>query len=268
MVGVGGGVLTDMTGFAASCYMRGCALAFVSTTLLGMADAAIGGKTGVDFDGVKNFAGAFYPARAVFMPLDALRTLPTREIKSGFAEVIKTAILGGYEDVLSGMAALPGPGDTVGSDNDSDGYEGFIPVLARTVEYKGRVVEEDPEERIGKRALLNLGHTFGHALEAAAGLGALTHGEAVAWGIARAGELGVRLSVTPEPRARKITALLERFGYETRNPHPAVTNFARYQEAMQNYKKKRSGRLVFVVPTKESAVCAETEVEREHFRRG
>ncbi|MDR1468885.1 MAG: 3-dehydroquinate synthase [Spirochaetaceae bacterium] len=255
IVAVGGGVLTDTAGFAASCYMRGCALAFVSTTLLGMADAAIGGKTGVDFDGVKNLAGAFYPAQAVFMPLVALRTVPSREIKSGFAEVLKTAILGGYEheDLFDG--ALPGVGDIDGV----DGYEAFAPLLARTVEYKGRLVEEDPEERSGKRALLNLGHTFGHALESAAGLGALTHGEAVAWGIARACELGVRLGVTPEPRAQRIAALLERFGYETRNPHPAITDVVRYQEAMQADKKKRSGRLVFVVPTGESAVCVDAD---------
>ena len=254
IIAVGGGVLTDMAGFAASCYMRGCALAFVSTTLLGMADAAVGGKTGVDFDGVKNFAGTFYPAKAVFMPLAALQTLPVREIKSGFAEVLKTAVLGGYEDLFIGM--LPGV-------SDIGGNEAFVPLLARTVEYKGRVVEEDPEERTGKRALLNLGHTFGHALESAAGLGALTHGEAVAWGIARACELGVRLGVTPESRAQKITALLERFGYETVNPHPAITDFACYEEAMRNDKKKQSGRLVFVVPTGTSAVCVEAEAGRD-----
>jgi 3-dehydroquinate synthase len=258
IIAVGGGVLTDMAGFAASCYMRGCALAFVSTTLLGMADAAVGGKTGVDFDGVKNFAGTFYPAKAVFMPLAALQTLPAREIKSGFAEVLKTAVLGGYEELFTGMAALPGVGDIGGNE-----YEAFAPLLARTVEYKGRVVEEDPEERTGKRAMLNLGHTFGHALESAAGLGALTHGEAVAWGIARACELGARLGVTPGSRAQKITALLERFGYETRKPHPAITDFARYEQAMRNDKKKQSGRLVFVVPTGTSAVCVEAEAGRD-----
>jgi 3-dehydroquinate synthase len=252
IVGVGGGVLTDTAGFAASCYMRGCALAFVSTTLVGMADAAVGGKTGVDFNGMKNFAGAFYPAQAVFMPLAALQTLTAREIKSGFAEVIKTAVLGGYEDVFTSMAAMPRFDDT-----DSDGCEAFASLLARTVEYKGRIVEEDPEERTGKRALLNLGHTFGHALESAAGLGLLTHGEAVAWGIVRACEMGVRLGHTPETRAQKITALLDRFGYETRNPHPVIKDAALYEHAMQADKKKRSGRLVFVVPSETGAVCVE-----------
>jgi 3-dehydroquinate synthase len=250
IIGIGGGVLTDTAGFAASAYMRGCSLAFVSTTLLGMADASVGGKTGVDFEGIKNFAGTFYPARAVFMPLAALRTLPVRETKSGFAEVIKTTVLGGYEDTHAAMT----PPWKKGVD-----IETFAPVLVRTVEYKGKVVEEDPEERTGKRALLNLGHTFGHALESAVGLGVLSHGEAVAWGIARACELGVRLGVTPESRAQKIKTLLDRFGYETRNPHPAVKDFAIYENAMRNDKKKRSGRLVFVVPDATGAVCVEVE---------
>jgi 3-dehydroquinate synthase len=243
IVAVGGGVLTDVAAFAASCYMRGCALAIVSTTLLGMADASVGGKTGIDFDGIKNFAGAFYPARSVFMPLAALRTLPPREIKAGFAEVVKTAVLGGYEDEISEMPSA-----------DTD-YEAFAPLLARTVEYKGRIVEEDPEERSGKRALLNLGHTFGHALEAVAGLGTLTHGEAVAWGMARACELGVKHGITLPSRAQKITALLEGFGYETQANHPAIKNPEAFHKAMQADKKKQAGRLVFIVPDETSAVC-------------
>jgi 3-dehydroquinate synthase len=250
IIGIGGGVLTDTAGFAASAHMRGCSLAFVSTTLLGMADASVGGKTGVDLRHIKNFAGSFYPAHAVFMPLAALRTLPAREMKSGFAEVLKTAILGGYEETLAAMT----PPWEKGAD-----IETFAPVLARTVEYKGKIVEEDPEERKGKRVLLNLGHTFGHALESAAGLGVLTHGEAVAWGIARACEMGVRLGVTPESRAQKIKTLLDRFGYETRNFHPAIKDFAIYENAMRSDKKKRSGRLVFVVPDERGAVCVEVD---------
>ncbi|MDR1096059.1 MAG: 3-dehydroquinate synthase [Spirochaetaceae bacterium] len=254
IVAVGGGVLSDLAAFAASCYMRGCALAIVSTTLLGMADAAVGGKSGVDFDGIKNFAGAFYPARSVFMPLAALRTLPEREMKSGFAEVLKTAVLGGYEDLFA-RAELPAD-----ADNAND-YEAFAPLLARTVAYKGKTVEEDPEERSGKRALLNLGHTFGHALETVAGLGELTHGEAVAWGTARACSLGVSLGVTPPARAAKITALLERFGYETRARHPAIGDYDSFVRAMRSDKKKKGGRLVFVLPDGTSAVCRSAETD-------
>ncbi|MDR1232383.1 MAG: 3-dehydroquinate synthase [Spirochaetaceae bacterium] len=254
IVAVGGGVLTDLAAFAASSYMRGCALALVSTTLLGMADASVGGKSGVDFDGIKNFAGAFYPARSVFMSLAALRTLPEREMKSGFAEVLKTAVLGGYEDLFARMK-MPG-----GTNNENE-YEAFAPLLARTVEYKCKIVEEDPEERSGKRALLNLGHTFGHALETSAGLGELTHGEAVAWGMARACELGLSLEITPSARAQKITALLQRFGYETRTRHPAIENYDAFLTAMQSDKKKKGGQLVFVVPDKTSAVCRSVEAD-------
>jgi 3-dehydroquinate synthase len=255
IVAVGGGVLTDLAAFAASSYMRGCALAIVSTTLLGMADASVGGKSGVDFDGIKNFVGAFYPARSVFMPLAALRTLPEREIKSGFAEVLKTAVLGGYENLFT-RVEMPSGG--TGNENE---YEAFAPLLARTVEYKGKIVEEDPEERNGKRALLNLGHTFGHALETSAGLGELTHGEAVAWGMARACELGVSLELTPPARAQKITALLQRFGYETRARHPVIGNHDVFITAMQSDKKKKGGRLVFVVPDETSAVCHSVEAD-------
>jgi 3-dehydroquinate synthase len=251
---IGGGVLSDLAAFAASCYMRGCALAVVSTTLLGMADASVGGKTGVDFDGIKNFAGTFYPAYSVFMPLAALRTLPDREMKSGFAEVLKTAVLGGYEELFAQM-------DMPTSDAGDADYEMFASLLARTVEYKGKIVEEDPEERSGKRALLNLGHTFGHALETAAGLGALTHGEAVAWGMARACELGVKLGITPPLRAQKIIALLQRFGYETRARHPAIGNYDAFIKAMQSDKKKQGGRLVFVVPDEASAVCRSVDAD-------
>jgi 3-dehydroquinate synthase len=233
--------------------MRGCALAIVSTTLLGMADASVGGKSGGDFEGIKNFAGAFYPARSVFMPLAALRTLSEREMKSGFAEVLKTAVLGGYEDLFA-RTEMPGAGDR-------REYEAFAPLLARTVEYKGKIVEEDPEERSGRRALLNLGHTFGHALETSAGLGALTHGEAVAWGMARSCELGASLEVTPPARAQKITALLQRFGYETRADHPAIRNHDAFITAMQSDKKKQGGRLVFVLPDETSAVCQSVEAD-------
>jgi 3-dehydroquinate synthase len=254
IVAVGGGVLTDLAAFAASCYMRGCVLAIVSTTLLGMADASVGGKTGVDFDGIKNFAGTFYPAHSIFMPFAALRTLPDREMKSGFAEVLKTAVLGGYEDLFAQMDM---PTSNAG---DAD-YEMFASLLARTVEYKGRIVEEDPEERSGKRALLNLGHTFGHALETAAGLGELTHGEAVAWGMARACELGMNLGITPPLRAQKIVALLQRFGYETRPGHPTIGNYDGFIKAMQSDKKKQGGRLVFVVPDETSAVCRSVDAD-------
>jgi 3-dehydroquinate synthase len=131
--------------------------------------------------------------------------------------------------------------------------ENLAACIARAVEIKGRIVEEDPRETGKRRALLNLGHTFGHALESSAGLGNISHGEAVAWGIARSCELGLYLGVTPPSRARDITDLLKGLGYETRAPYPAGVDAAVLMEAMAGDKKKKSGRLNFIVPALQGA---------------
>jgi 3-dehydroquinate synthase len=240
-IGIGGGVITDISAFAASIYMRGCALALVSTTLLGMVDASLGGKTGFDLFGIKNLAGTFYPASHVYIPLESLKSLPPAEWKSGMAELIKTAVLEGDEFVamIEGMAG-----------NFSD--TAIAPCVERAVRFKGRIVEEDPLEKGSRRFLLNLGHTFGHALEAAAGLGVISHGEAVAWGIARSCELGLALGICPPQRAKRIMSLLKAFNYETAAPHP-VADGAELIQALGSDKKRRRGKLVFIVPDEKSA---------------
>jgi len=240
-IGIGGGVITDLSGFAASIYMRGCALALVSTTLLGMVDASVGGKTGFDLFGIKNLAGTFYPAKHVYIPLESLASLPPVEWKSGMAELIKTAVLEGDEFLAMVEGLNGGFTNTV-----------IAPCINRAVQFKGRIVEEDPFEKGNRRMLLNLGHTFGHALEAAAGLGRISHGEAVAWGIARSCELGLALGICPPHRAKRIMSLLTAFDYETAAPHP----FAAGDElirALGSDKKKRSGKLIFIVPDEKSA---------------
>jgi 3-dehydroquinate synthase len=221
-VGIGGGVVTDMCAFAASLYMRGCRLALVSTTLLGMADAAVGGKTGIDLFGIKNLAGTFYPAEHVYLPAAALTSLPPYEWKSGMAELIKTAILDDEaslhhyaairEDFLAGTFFSP-PQNTA-HNTDTGGARALIESIAQAVRVKGRIVEADPKETGTERALLNLGHTFGHALEASVGLGKLSHGEAVAWGMNCACKLGIALGITPKLRAAEIIKLLEKYHYE------------------------------------------------------
>jgi 3-dehydroquinate synthase len=240
-VGVGGGVVGDMTAFAANVYMRGAGLALMPTTLLAMVDASVGGKTGFDLFGVKNFVGTFYPAPLVVIPVHALKTLPPKEFKSGMAELVKTAILDENDDFLKEIDARRGMNS------------GLVELIARSVSIKGRIVEEDPRETGKKRALLNLGHTFGHALEAAAGLGVLTHGESVAWGVARACALGQRLGVTPLARSEQITALLHDFGYETDASHPLLHDKALFMRSLSHDKKKRTGRLSFVVPAERGA---------------
>jgi 3-dehydroquinate synthase len=222
-----------------------------------MVDAGLGGKTGFDLFGIKNLAGTFYPASRVYMPLASLKTLPDAEWKSGMAELIKTAILAGddffgfLESLVSSF--LPGgftsrpPSGFAEALLDRNG-EIMRECIRRAVEFKGSIVEADPKETGKDRRLLNLGHTFGHALESSAGLGILSHGEAVAWGIARACELGFIEGLTPPARARKITGLLRSLGYETRAPHPRVRDSGAFLKALAGDKKKLSGRLTFIVP--------------------
>jgi 3-dehydroquinate synthase len=243
---VGGGVLCDVTAFAASVYMRGARLALVPTTLLAMADAALGGKTGIDLAGIKNAAGTFYPAGTVFIALETLESLPEREWKSGMAEIVKAAVLDGRPESLEMFRAAP-PGKAFGRGKTLE------TLIALAVKVKGRVVEADPLETGGERALLNLGHTFGHALETAAGLGALSHGEAVAWGMARACELGFSLGITPPERAAAITEILSAWGYDTALPCSASADVRLFREALENDKKKLAGKLRFVVPVGDGA---------------
>ncbi|MDR2194627.1 MAG: 3-dehydroquinate synthase [Treponema sp.] len=268
-IGVGGGVITDMTAFAASVYMRGAKLVLVSTTLLGMVDAAVGGKTGFDLFDIKNFAGTFYPSPLIIMPLDTLSTLPLREWKSGFAELIKTAILDSDDDFLDRIGRLKdtfvSPYFPVNVLRDEVSRRELLACIAKSVEIKGRIVEADPKETGSRRALLNLGHTFGHALEAAVGLGSLTHGEAVAWGIARACELGRSLGITETERAEKIIQLLDSFGYETRAPHPSMKETGRFMDALFNDKKKKSDMLSFIVPERRG--CVAIAIEKKEIKR-
>ena len=241
-IGVGGGVVTDVSAFAASIYMRGGALVLVPTTLLGMVDACLGGKTGIDLFGMKNIAGTFYPADYVFVPLECLASLPQSEWKSGMAELIKTAIIGG-DEFLNELAAI-----TPSCTN--------IPVLTRCIgralEIKGDIVAEDPCETGTQRMLLNLGHTFGHALESAAGLGNITHGEAVAWGIARSCDLGAALDICPRQRADRIQTLLTSFGYETDAAHPLMGDADNFMHILNSDKKRRKGNMNFIVPDAQS----------------
>jgi 3-dehydroquinate synthase len=244
LIGAGGGVISDLTAFAASVYMRGVAVALVSTTLLGMVDAAVGGKTGFDLFDIKNLAGTFYPASRVYMPVSSLASLPVREWKSGMAELIKTAILDAEDKngEFLGLLASLRPGQT------TETSDTLVECIARSVRIKGHIVEADPKETGTERITLNLGHTFAHALESSAGLGQLSHGEAVAWGIARACDLGLALGITPPSRAAAIMALLRSFGYELAAPYP-LGDITLFMNALSSDKKKKAGKLNFVIPS-------------------
>ncbi len=235
VVGIGGGVITDLAACAASLYMRGCSLVLIPSSLLAMVDAALGGKTGVNFGGFKNMIGTFYPAQRVIVAPGLLATLSEREYRSGLAEVVKTAMLGDAPllDLLEQR-----PDAVLARDPD---------LVARAVEacvvVKGKLVEQDLRES-GVRAHLNLGHTFAHALESVAGLGEWTHGEAVAWGLARAVELSVREGLAEEGYAKRITTLLTRYGYTTESL-PALAE--QMKEAMKRDKKRTGAQVRFVL---------------------
>jgi 3-dehydroquinate synthase len=206
---LGGGVVGDLAGFAAACWMRGVDCVQLPTTLLAMVDSAVGGKTAVDLPQGKNLVGAFHPPRAVFADTATLRTLPDRELRAGLAEVVKYGAIreAGFLDWLAGHAdALLRRDDAVLSE-----------AIARSCAHKAAIVERDPFE-LGERALLNFGHTFAHAIEAEQGYGGLNHGEAVAVGMVLAARLSAALGLAPAADTDRLAALLAGFGLPTALP--------------------------------------------------
>jgi shikimate kinase / 3-dehydroquinate synthase len=229
LITLGGGVVGDLGGFVASAYMRGIRLIHVPTTLLAMVDSSIGGKTGVNHAGAKNLVGAFYQPAAVISDVRHLRSLPEREFRSGLAEVIKAAVIGDpvlFEFLEEHLAAVlrrePGP---------------LTEAIVRAVAFKARVVEADVLER-AERQVLNYGHTIGHAVEAAAGFRRLTHGEAVAIGMALEAQLAQRLGLVAPAAVERQNALLSRAGLPVRL---GPVNRAAALRALALDKKHRDG---------------------------
>ena len=200
---LGGGVVGDLAGFAAACWMRGIDVVQLPTTLLAMVDSSVGGKTAVDLPQGKNLVGAFHPPRAVFADTATLRTLPERELRAGFAEVVKYGAIvdAPFLDWLEVHA------DALLARDDAALSE----AIARSCAHKAAIVERDPFER-GERALLNFGHTFAHAIESEQGYGGLNHGEAVAIGMVLAARLSTALGLASNADGERLYALLARFG--------------------------------------------------------
>jgi 3-dehydroquinate synthase len=238
---LGGGVVGDMTGFAAACYMRGVPFVQVPTTLLAQVDSSVGGKTAINHPLGKNMIGAFYQPLAVVCDLGALDTLPDREMSAGLAEVIKY----GASIDLEFLAWLEANIEALrGRDRAA-----LTHAVRRCCEIKAQVVGAD-EKEAGLRAILNFGHTFGHAIEAGMGYGAWLHGEAVGCGMVMAAELSARLGLVAPAFARRIEALVERAGMPTRGP--ASLPPARYLELMRVDKKAEAGDIRFVLLDGES----------------
>ena len=241
IVAFGGGVVGDLAGFAAAIYKRGVDFVQIPTTLLAQVDSSVGGKTAIDTPRGKNLIGAFHQPRLVLADQDVLRTLPQREIRAGYAEVIKYGMLGDFAffDWLEahGAAVL------------AREPEALAHAVARSVEMKAEIVAED-EREAGRRALLNLGHTFGHALESEVGFGeALLHGEAVALGCAQAFRFSADQGLCPRQDAVRVEQAVTAAGLPARLEQIPGGPFAadRLIEHMGQDKKAEGGRLTLIL---------------------
>lgn len=209
-IGIGGGVICDITAFAASTFKRGARLELVPTTLLAMVDASVGGKTGCDFGTFKNMIGTFYPAAKIHFFTGFIQSLPESEYRSGLAETVKTGLL--YAPKLF---------DIIQHNKDavlSREPETIRQMIRRCVIAKANIVEKDLAEQ-GPRMQLNFGHTFGHALESCCGLGSIPHGDAVAWGMSRALDLSRRLKLCSTEYYQEVCEVLTSYGWEISPEH-------------------------------------------------
>ena len=241
LLAVGGGITTDLVGFAAAIYKRGIRYANVPTTLLAQVDAAIGGKTGVNLDGYKNMLGAFRMPEFTVLEAAFLRTLPAREFRCGLAELLKTFLLGdgaAYGALVSSLKSAQNKDEKAEMGLSSLKSTQIEDAVRKAAAIKARIVAEDPEEH-GVRAKLNLGHTFGHAIEHEARLhGAdITHGEAVAMGIVLAAELSERLGVAQKGLSAQLKADFSRLGLPVDCPYPVED----LVEALRKDKKAVAG---------------------------
>ena len=250
LIALGGGVIGDIVGFAAATYQRGVGFVQIPTTLLAQVDSSVGGKTGVNHPLGKNMIGAFHQPQAVFIDTDVLRTLPERELKAGMAEVLKYGLLGDarfFDWLADNSKAL------MSLDNEVTGE-----AVRRCCEAKAAIVAAD-EKETGARALLNLGHTFGHAIETATGYGTYLHGEAVAMGMLMAADLSMRQNLLPQKAAHRIRKVLEQdFGLTV---IPPAIDEAKYLTLMSSDKKATKGRLRLILLRAIGEAFITTEVD-------
>jgi 3-dehydroquinate synthase len=236
---LGGGVVGDMAGFAAASYMRGVPFVQIPTTLLAQVDSSVGGKTAINHPLGKNMIGAFYQPQRVICDLDLLKTLPARELSAGLAEIIKygpIADMDFLDWIEANIDALRG-GDTAA----------LAHAVQRSCEIKAAVVGQD-EREAGLRAILNFGHTFGHAIESGMGYGAWLHGEGVGCGMVMAAELSQRLGLIDAAFVLRLRRLIARAGLPTVGPVlSASDNAGRYLDLMRVDKKAEAGEIKFVV---------------------
>lgn len=252
LIALGGGVVGDMTGFAAATYLRGVNFIQVPTTLLAQVDSSVGGKTGVNRPLGKNMVGAFYQPQCVLADTATLDTLPDRELSAGLAEVIKYGLInnsGFYHWLKDNMTALVG--------RDAKALSRAIQI---SCEEKAVIVAADEKES-GIRAILNLGHTFGHAIEAAMGYGSWLHGEAVAVGMLMAADLSWRMGMLEKQELGAIRELLIAAGLPVVPPSEISTE--QYLSLMSHDKKAEQGKIRFILLEKPGKACIRSDIDPE-----
>lgn len=256
IIALGGGVIGDLAGFAAASYLRGLAFIQVPTTLLAMVDSSVGGKTGINLTQGKNLAGAFHAPQLVAADTTILSSLPAAELSAGMAEVIKYGLLGDAEF----FAKIEQLGRL------TPDHPQLAEIIQRCVKMKAAIVAEDELELAPQngRALLNLGHTFAHAIEAVAGYGTYLHGEAVAVGLVMAATLSENLKLISPTDTQRIIKVLNAQGLPTRLHQPLPAD--RLLEAMQQDKKMRGGVLRFVILTSIGRAETREGISREAAR--
>lgn len=252
LVAAGGGVVTDVGALAAALYMRGIRLGLVPTTLLAQVDAALGGKTAVDFYGVKNLIGTFYQPEAVWVDPVVLRSLPERQIRSGMAEVIKYGVI---RDAAFFRELEEAP-----ARREEISWKTWAKWIQRSLEIKASIVERDEQES-GLRAILNFGHTFGHALEAALNYRFLTHGEAVAYGMAAAARLAHHLKFCTGQLPQRLENLL--FRWKLLRPF-SVPNASLLYKKMVWDKKARSEGIRLILTRRIGLVTITSGLSKSH----
>ncbi len=237
IIALGGGVVGDVAGFVAAAFLRGVAFVQCPTTLLAMVDAAIGGKVAVDLPAGKNLVGAFHQPKLVAADLSVLKSLPTREWRTGMAEVIKYGFIADAKllDLLERVT----PGDLKAKPALLED------IVARSAAIKARVVSRDERETKGLREILNLGHTFGHAIESVTGYDTYTHGEAISIGMSAAARLSYRLGLAPVSYVFRTDNILQRWGLPVRVERTLPR--AKILSAMSRDKKTIAGKFRFVV---------------------
>ena len=255
MIALGGGIVGDVTGFAAATWLRGIEYIQIPTTLLSMVDSSVGGKTAVNHPNGKNLIGAFYQPKAVFIDPETLKTLPNREFKAGMAEVIKYGVIKDKE-LFEYLESDKNRNKIINLEN-----EALIKIINNSIKIKASIVSED-EKETGIRAILNYGHSFGHVIENLCGYGEYLHGEAISIGMKIAGDIATEKDLWLKEHSLRQDNLIESYGLPIQVPKIKKDEII---TILMGDKKVRNGKMRFILPTKIGEVDIFNDVEESQF---